>query len=112
MHRRDFFVTYSAAGLSFLDPLCLPCRRMEWKDEYHGPTQRWDGSPLWGTFEERMRYAPTLLGRRNRAIQWHGNPNRKKMKALPRVRLNTKTGTLILQDARLPCDKRMAYATV
>ena len=26
--------------------------------------------------------------------------------------VDTKTGTLILQDARLPCDKRMAYATV
>ena len=26
--------------------------------------------------------------------------------------LNTKTGTLTLQDARLPCDKRMAYAAV
>ena len=35
-----------------------------------------------------------------------------KMKALPRERLNTKTGTLTLQDARLLCDKRMAYATV
>ena len=59
-----------------------------------------------------MQYAPTLLGRRNRAIQWHGNPNRKKMKALPRERLNTKTGILTLQDARLLCDKRMAYAAV
>ena len=66
--------------------------------------------PLWGTFEEHMRYAPTLLGRRNRTIQWHGNPNRKKMKALPRVRLNTKTGTLTLRDTRLLYDKRMAYA--
>ena len=35
-----------------------------------------------------------------------------KMKALPRERLDTKTGTLTLQDARLPCDKRMAYAAV
>ena len=26
--------------------------------------------------------------------------------------LNTKTGTLTLQDARLPCDKRMIYAAV
>ena len=26
--------------------------------------------------------------------------------------LDTKTGTLTLQDARLPCDKRMAYAAV
>ena len=26
--------------------------------------------------------------------------------------LNTKMGTLTLQDARLPCDKRMAYAVV
>ena len=33
-----------------------------------------------------------------------------KMKALPRERLDTKSGTLTLQDARLPCDKRMAYA--
>lgn len=32
------------------------------------------------------------------------------MKVLPRERLNTKTGTLTLQDARLPCDKRMVYA--
>ena len=35
-----------------------------------------------------------------------------KMKALPRERLNTQSGTLTLQDARLLCDKRMAYATV
>ncbi|ETK11424.1 hypothetical protein T235_15495 [Tannerella sp. oral taxon BU063 isolate Cell 8/11] len=35
-----------------------------------------------------------------------------KMKALPRKRLDTKTGTLTLQDARLLCDKRMAYAAV
>ena len=35
-----------------------------------------------------------------------------KMKVLPRERLDTKTGTLALQDARLPCDKRMAYAAV
>ena len=34
------------------------------------------------------------------------------MKALLREGLNTKTGTLTLQDARLPCDKRMAYAMV
>ena len=33
-----------------------------------------------------------------------------KMKALPRERLDTKSGTLTLQDARLPCNKRMAYA--
>ena len=26
--------------------------------------------------------------------------------------LNTKAGTRTLQDARLPCDKRMAYAAV
>ena len=26
--------------------------------------------------------------------------------------LDTKAGTLTLQDARLPCDKRMAYAAV
>ena len=32
------------------------------------------------------------------------------MKALPRKRLDIKTGTLTLQDARLPCNKRMAYA--
>ena len=35
-----------------------------------------------------------------------------KMKALPRERLDTKSGTLTLQDARLPCDKRMAYAAI
>ena len=35
-----------------------------------------------------------------------------KMKALPRKRLNTKTGTLTLQDARLLCDKRMTYTAV
>ena len=34
------------------------------------------------------------------------------MKALLREGLNTKTGTLTLQDARLLCDKRMAYAAV
>ena len=34
------------------------------------------------------------------------------MKALPRVRLNTKIGTPTLQDARLPCDKRMTYTAV
>mgnify|MGYP000868319125 CR=1 FL=1 len=34
------------------------------------------------------------------------------MKALPRERLNTKTGTPTLQDARLLCGKRMAYAVV
>ena len=33
-----------------------------------------------------------------------------KMKALPRERLDTKSSTLTLQDARLLCDKRMAYA--
>ena len=33
-----------------------------------------------------------------------------KMKALPRERLDTKTGSLTLQDARLPYGKRMAYA--
>ncbi|ETK06496.1 hypothetical protein T230_12215 [Tannerella sp. oral taxon BU063 isolate Cell 1/3] len=38
--------------------------------------------------------------------------------AEPAIRLpgrkdqHTKTGTLTLQDARLPCDKRMAYAVV
>ena len=35
-----------------------------------------------------------------------------KIKALPRKRLDTKTGTLTLQDARLPCGKRMVYAAV
>ena len=35
-----------------------------------------------------------------------------KTKALPRERLDTKTGTLTSQDARLPYDKRMAYAAV
>ena len=35
-----------------------------------------------------------------------------KMKAFPRKRLDTKTGTLTLQGARLPCDKCMAYAAV
>ena len=59
-----------------------------------------------------MRYAPTLPGRRNGSFRRNNNPNRKKMKALLRERLNTKTGTLTLQDARLPCDKRRAYATV
>ena len=34
------------------------------------------------------------------------------MKVLPRKRLDTKTGTLTLQDARLPCDKRMTYTAV
>ena len=34
------------------------------------------------------------------------------MKVLPRERLNTKTGTLTLQDARLLCDKRMTYTAV
>ena len=33
-----------------------------------------------------------------------------KMKALPRKRLDTKTGILTLQDARLSCDKRIVYA--
>lgn len=59
-----------------------------------------------------MRYAPTLPSKRNRSIQWHGNPNQKKMKVLSRERLNTKTGTLTLQDARLPYGKRIAYAAV
>lgn len=59
-----------------------------------------------------MRYSPTLPSRKNRAVQWHDNPNRKKMKVLPRERLNTKTSTLTLQDARLPCDKRMIYTAV
>lgn len=35
-----------------------------------------------------------------------------KMKAFPRKRLDTKTGTLTLQDARLLCDKRIAYTMV
>ena len=34
------------------------------------------------------------------------------MKVLPMERLNTKTGTLTLQDARLSCGKRMAYAAI
>ena len=34
------------------------------------------------------------------------------MKVLPRERLNTKTSTLTLQDARLPCDKHMTYTAV
>lgn len=59
-----------------------------------------------------MRYTPTLPSKRNKSVQWHGNPNRKKMKVLPRERLNTKTGTLTLQDARLPCNKCIAYTMV
>ena len=59
-----------------------------------------------------MRYAPTLLGRRNGSFRRNNNPNRKKMRTLLRERLNTKTGTPTLQDARLLCDKRMAYAVV
>ena len=59
-----------------------------------------------------MRYSPTLLSRKNRAVQRNDNPNRKKMKALPRERLNTKTSILTLQDARLLCDKRMTYTAV
>ena len=35
-----------------------------------------------------------------------------KIKVLSRERLDTKTGTLTLQDARLPCDKRIAYTEV
>ena len=34
------------------------------------------------------------------------------MKALLREGLNTKAGTLTLQDARLLCDKRMTYTAV
>ena len=43
---------------------------------------------------------------------------RRGLNAEPAIRLpgqkdqHTKTGTLTLQDARLPCDKRMAYAVV
>lgn len=59
-----------------------------------------------------MRYTPTLPSKRNRSVQWHGNPNQKKMKVLSRKRLDTKMGTPTLQDARLLCDKRMAYAVV
>ena len=33
-----------------------------------------------------------------------------KMRTLPKERLDTKSGTLTLQDARLPYGKRMAYA--
>lgn len=65
-----------------------------------------------GTFERRMRYTPTLPSKRNRSVQWNGNPNQKRMKALLRERLNTKSGTPTLQDARLLCDKRMVYAVV
>ena len=35
-----------------------------------------------------------------------------KMKSLPRERLDTKSGTLTLQDARLLCNKRMTYTAV
>jgi len=59
-----------------------------------------------------MRYTPTLPSKRNRSVQWHGNPNQKKMKVLPRERLNTKTSTLTLHDARLLCDKCMTYTAV
>ena len=34
------------------------------------------------------------------------------IKLLDQKGLNTKTGIPTLQDARLPCNKRMAYATV
>ena len=34
------------------------------------------------------------------------------MKVLLRKRLDTKTSTLTLQDARLLCDKRMTYTAV
>ena len=46
------------------------------------------------------------------------SPGRKDLDNGPTIRplgrkdLDTKTGTLTLQDARSPCDKRMAYATV
>lgn len=35
-----------------------------------------------------------------------------KMKVLPRERLNTKTSTPTLQDARLSCNKRIVYTAV
>ena len=35
-----------------------------------------------------------------------------KMKALPRKRLDIKTGTPTLQGARLPCNKRIVYTAV
>ena len=34
------------------------------------------------------------------------------IRLLGRKNQNAKTGTLTLQDARLPCDKRMAYAAI
>ena len=46
------------------------------------------------------------------------SPGRKGLDNGPTIRLlsrkeqHTKAGTLTLQDARLPCGKRMAYATV
>lgn len=59
-----------------------------------------------------MRYTPILPSRRSRTFQRNDNPNRKKMKVLLRKRLDTKTSTLTLQDARLLCDKRMTYTAV
>ena len=59
-----------------------------------------------------MRYTPILPSRRSRTFQRNDNPNRKKMKVLLRKRLDTKTSTLTLQDARLLYDKRMAYAAI
>ena len=41
-----------------------------------------------------------------------GLDNGPTIRPLDRKDLDTKTGTLTLQDARLPCDKRMAYAMV
>ena len=41
-----------------------------------------------------------------------GLDNGPTIRPLGRKDLDTKTGTLTLQDARLPCDKRMAYTAV
>ena len=41
-----------------------------------------------------------------------GLDNGPTIRPLGRKDLDTKTGTLTLQDARLPCDKRMVYAAV
>ena len=70
------------------------------------------GAPSTETFRRRMRYAPTLPSTRNGPFWRNNNPNRKKMKALLRERLDTKTGIPTSQDARLLCDKRRAYAAV
>ena len=41
-----------------------------------------------------------------------GLDNGPMIRLLSRKEQHTKAGTLTLQDARLPCGKRMAYATV